>query len=146
MAVKYRLMKNNDASSAYNGQYYAKAVMTDEINLDELAERIQRNCSMKKSDVLGVLTEMVEVMKDELQASHKVVVDGLGTFKIGIKGTYAKTVQAFNPQTNIQSYHVNFRPTYTLIKSGTYTDSEGNVKAKKTAVTDLTEGVSVQAY
>ena len=94
-------MQNANEDSEYFGQYYAKAVHTDEINLEKVAERVQRNCSMKKSDCLAVLTELVEVMKDELQASHSVRIDGLGTFKVGIKGSYAKTAAAFNPAKNI---------------------------------------------
>ena len=146
MAIAYRLVKNNDASSAYNGQYYAKAVITDEITLEELSERVQRNCSMKKSDVYAVLTEFVEVLKDELQASHKIIVDGLGTFKIGIKGTYAKTVQAFNPSTNISGFRVNFRPEASRVKTGTYTDSEGVTRVKYAYISDLTNGATVQKY
>ena len=146
MAVKYKLMQNANEDSEYFGQYYAKAVHTDEINLEKVAERVQRNCSMKKSDCLAVLTELVEVLKDELQSSHKVVIDGLGTFKVGIKGTYAKTAAAFNPSKNISGYKVNFRPSYTLAKTGTYVDDEGNTKVKKAAIAELTSGIRVEAY
>jgi len=146
MAVKYKLMQCTNTKSAYNGYYFAKAVMTDEVNLEALSERIQRNCSMKKSDVLAVLTELVEVLRDELQASHKVVVDGLGTFKVGIKGSYAKTAAAFNAAKNIHSYRVNFRPAYSINKTGTYVDDEGNMKVKKAAMAELTSGIKAEAY
>ena len=146
MAVKYKLMQNGDEDSAYFGQYYAKAVHTDEINLEKVAERVQRNCSMKKSDCLAVLTELVEVMKDELQASHSVRIDGLGTFKVGIKGSYAKTAAAFNPAKNISGYKVNFRPSFTTVRTGTYIDDEGNLKVKKAQIAELTSGIQVQAY
>ena len=94
-----------------------------------------------------MLTELVEVMKDELQASHIVKVDGLGSFKIGIKGTYAETAKDFNANTNITGYRVNFRPTYTTIKTGTTVDaSTGETKVKKANIVDLTNGVTVQEY
>ncbi len=146
MAVKYKLRQCTNQKSEDYGSYYAQAVMTGECNLNQLSERVQRNCSMKKSDVLAVLTEMVEVLKDELQASHKVVIEGLGTFKIGIKGTYAKTAAAYNASKNISGFKVNFRPQYSLEKTGTYTDEEGNVKVKKAAIAELTQGIQVQAY
>ena len=44
----------------------------EKMRLKQLADRIQRQCSMTKGDVLAVLTELVTVMKDELQNSHKV--------------------------------------------------------------------------
>jgi len=139
-------MQCTNTKSTYNGYYFAKVVHTDEITLDKLSERIQRNCSMKKSDVVAVLTELVEVMKDELQASHIVRIDGLGTFKVGIKGSYAKTAAAFNASKNIHSYRVNFRPQYTINKTGTYIDDEGNTKVKKAAIAELTQGIKVEAY
>ena len=147
MAVTYKLMKDTRESSAYKGQYYAKAVHTDTIDLSALADRIQRNCSMKKSDCYAVLTELVEVMKDELQASHIVKVDGLGSFKIGIKGTFCETAKDFNASTNITGYRVNFRPTYTTIKTGTTVDpTTGETKVKKANVVDLTNGITAQEY
>ena len=146
MSVNYRLIQCTSAKSPYNGQYFAKAVHTDETDLEMVAERIQRNCSMKKSDVLAVLTELVEVLRDELQSSHVVRINGLGTFKIGIKGTYAKTAAAFNASKNISGFRVNFRPQYSLEKTGTYVDDEGNTKVKKAAIAELTQGIQVQAY
>lgn len=146
MSVAYKLMQCANTKSAYNGYYYAKAVITDETKLATIAERIQRNCSVKKSDVVAVLTELTEVIKDELQTGHKVTIDGLGSFKIGIKGTYAKTALAFNAGTNITGYKVNFRPTYTVEKTGTTTDADGNTVVKKAAIADLTEGIEVKQY
>ncbi|MDO4195701.1 MAG: HU family DNA-binding protein [Prevotellaceae bacterium] len=144
--ISYKLIKNNNASSANYGRYYARAVMTDEFNLEAIAERIQRNCSMKKSDVLGVLTEMVEVMRDELQASHTVRIDGLGTFKVGIKSRYAKTDSEFNAAQHIYGSRVNFRPEYSVVATGTYVDDEGNTKVKKTHISDLTKDLKFQMY
>ena len=95
MAVLYRLQKNLNPKSSSFGHVYAKAVVTNTIDLNMLADRIQRNCSAKRSDVLAVLTELVEVMQDELQSGHKVKLDGFGSFKIGIRGTTAISVEQF---------------------------------------------------
>jgi len=146
MAVKYKLQQCTNTKSAFNGYYYAKVVITDEVTLATISERVQRNCSVKKSDVVAVLTELTEVIKDELQTGHKVTIDGLGSFKIGIKGSYAKTAAAFNSAKNISGYKVNFRPTYTIEKTGTYVDDDGNTKVKKTAIADLTQGIKAEAY
>lgn len=144
--ISFKLIKNNNETSPNFGRYYARAVMTDEFNLEAIADRIQRNCSMKKSDVLAVLTEMVEVMRDELQASHTVRIDGLGTFKIGIKSSYAKSDTDFNVSQHIHGCRVNFRPEYSVINTGTYVDDDGNTKVKKVHVSDLTKDVKYQMY
>ena len=76
MAVFYRLYQDTKKDSKFKGMWYARSIVTDVVDTEVLAERIQRNCSMKKSDVQAVLTELVEVMNDELQASHRVKLYG----------------------------------------------------------------------
>jgi predicted histone-like DNA-binding protein len=110
MAVLYRLQKNNNPKSTSYGNVYAKAVITDTADLQVLADRIQRNCTAKRSDVLAVLTELVEVMQDELQSGHKVKLDGFGSFKIGIRGTSAESVEKFKVLENVKGLRVNFQP------------------------------------
>ena len=84
MAVIYKIYKNNNKKNAGFGKFYARAMHNGTTNLDDIAAIIERNCSMKKSDVKAVLTELVEVMTAQIQDSKRVKLDGLGTFKIGI--------------------------------------------------------------
>lgn len=110
MAVLYRLQKNLNPKSSSYGNVYAKAVITNTIDLSMLADRIQRNCTAKRSDVVAVLIELVEVMQDELQNGHKVKLDGFGSFKIGIRGTTAESVEEFKVSENVKGLRVNFQP------------------------------------
>ena len=88
MSVLYRLYQNNNKKNtkAY-GKWYAKAVQTNVYGTDELAQEVQRNCSMKKSDVKAVIEELCEVMARELGNSHTIKLSGLGTFRAGLKST-----------------------------------------------------------
>ncbi len=90
--------------------FYGRATHLQTIDENILAERIQRNCSMKKSDVLAVLCELVEVMNDELQNSNKVKLNGLGTFSIGIRSTGAMTEEDYKASENIKGFKVRFLP------------------------------------
>lgn len=110
MAVFYKLYQEAREASKNKGKWYARALMTETVDTEKLAERIQRNCSMKKSDVLAVLTELVEVMNDEMQASHKVRLNGFGSFKIGLKTKPADTAKDFSASTNVVGMRVNFAP------------------------------------
>jgi predicted histone-like DNA-binding protein len=138
MAILYKLWQDNRKTSLYPGKWYAKAVHQTTIGLNDVAARIERNCSMKKSDVLAVLTEMVEVLKDELQNSNIVKLDGFGAFKVGMKTKPAATAADFNPATNVTGYHVNFLPASHSLPNGT--NAKGH--AKRTIVRDLLEGTS----
>ena len=87
MSVYYRLYQNKLKNSKVYGKYFARAVHTDMVDLDDIAEIIERNCTLKRSDVKACLTELVEVMRDKMQSSNKVRINGLGIFKINVKST-----------------------------------------------------------
>ena len=110
MAVIYKIYKNNNKKNAGFGKFYARAMHNGTTNLDDIAAIIERNCSMKKSDVKAVLTELVEVMTAQIQDSKRVKLDGLGTFKIGISTKGAESAAAFNPAKHIKNMRVIFMP------------------------------------
>ena len=57
-----------------------------------------------------MLTELVEVMRDELQASRRVKLDGFGSFKIGLSSKGADNLKDFSVAKNVKSLHVLFMP------------------------------------
>ena len=81
------MYQNKLKNSKVYGKYFARAVHTDMVDLDDIAEIIERNCTLKRSDVKACLTELVEVMRDKMQSSNKVRINGLGIFKINVKST-----------------------------------------------------------
>ena len=109
--VFYKLVQNNNErmTDAFH-KWYAKAVAIGTKNLDDIAEIIQRNCTVKKSDVKAVLTELPEVLKDMLQDSYRVKISGLGSFKMGIKSKGAETVKKFSVSENVTGMHILFLP------------------------------------
>lgn len=106
MAVQYVVKQSKGTLG--KGQYYGRAVHPSTVNLDTIASRIQRSCSMTKGDVLAVLTEMVTVMNDELQNSNKVKLDGFGTFYVGIRTKGAESEEKFTANENIKAFTINF--------------------------------------
>lgn len=110
MSVLYKLHQDNRKNSLNKGKWYGRAVITSTSDTAKLAEIIQRNCTAKRSDVVAVLTELVEVMQSELQASHSVKLDGFGTFKIGLKTKPADTAADFSVGKNVAGMRVNFTP------------------------------------
>jgi len=140
MAVKYILKKlerkfSDGRTDTANGKWYARAISVGTLETADLAEIIQRNCSMKKSDVLAVLTELVEVMTDKLQESYAVKLNDFGTFKIGITSKGADDPTNFTVTNNIVGTHVNFQPAYTVdIATGQRTKALlAGVKVSETA-------------
>ena len=111
MSHLYKLVQNaNEKMTGAFGKWYARPVYTGTIDLDGIAERIQRNSTAKKSDAKAVLTEMVEVITDALQASQRVHINGFGTFKVGMSSKGADDVKKFNILENLKGVRILFQP------------------------------------
>ena len=104
--------------TARSGKWYARMVPVGVIDTRALAEIIQRNCTVKKADVMAVIEELVEVMKDQMQDSKRVKLDGFGSFKIGINCRGARSAKAFTVTDNIEGLHVVFTPERTHDQAG----------------------------
>ena len=72
MAVLYKLRQEKRMKSKFKGQWYARSIAIDTVNTAALADIMQQNCTVKKSDILAVIAELVEVMKQQLQDSKNV--------------------------------------------------------------------------
>ena len=120
MAVLYRLAKNNNQYNPSYGKWYAQSVMTETVDTDALATIMQRNCTVKKSDILAVITELIETMQDQLQNSKRVKLNGFGAFKIGIENTRggAESADKFDARKDIKGLHVLFQPEVKTDSSG----------------------------
>lgn len=125
MSVFYRLYQNNNKRSRVYKKWYARAVMVDTMSTRELAEIMQENCTVKRSDIEAVLRELVPTMTRAMQDSKRVKIDGLGSFKIGLKTKPSVSPKEFSSQKNVLGMHINFMPE-------TYKDSGTNRR-----VTDL---------
>ena len=75
-----------------------------------LAAIMQRNCTLKKADIVAVISELIETMADQLQDSKRVKLNGFGSFKIGIRGEGADSAADFSTSKNIKDLHVLFQP------------------------------------
>ena len=119
MPVFYRLHQDQSVGTKRSGKWYARMVPTGMINTRQLAEIMQRNCTVKKADILAVLDELVETMRDQMQDSKRVKLDGFGSFKIGVSCKGARSAKAFTVTDNVKDLHVVFTPERN-------TDSAGN--------------------
>ena len=110
MSVFFRLHQDQSVGTKRSGKWYARAVPMSMVDTRKLAEIMQRNCTVKRADIMAVLTELVETMRDQLQDSKRVKLDGFGSFKIGINCRGARSAKAFTVSDNIEGLHVVFTP------------------------------------
>ena len=118
MAVLYRTYQDNRDGSITQGQWFGRAVHTGTVELEQLGAEIEENVSVKYSDVMGVLIELVNVMNKHLNASQRVKLNGFGSFKIGLQTKGALREEDFTATKNIVGSRVNFQPEY-KVETGT---------------------------
>ena len=80
MSIRIKLRKNEIKSNRNYGQYFAETVSMGTVGVEQMAEEIARNCTLKPSDVQGALIALQEVMASHLQNGEKVVLPGIITF------------------------------------------------------------------
>ena len=110
MSVFYRLSKVTSPKAKGYGKWYPRAVITQTVDTEMLATIMQRNCTLKKADIVAVISELIETMADQLQDSKRVKLNGFGSFKIGIRGEGADSAADFSTSKNIKGLHVLFQP------------------------------------
>ena len=85
MSQKVELRKNTNARSAAFGKYYWRAVYEDHfVETEELADFIQQQASIKRSDIKATLDELGNAMKHYFELGQKVRLEGIGIFKVGM--------------------------------------------------------------
>jgi hypothetical protein len=109
MAIFYRLVRDGRKDSPYKGKYFARAVNLGTIETDELARIIERNCSVKRSDVLAVLAELSDTISQLLADSHRVRLAGIGSLMVGLNGQPCSDPTEYD-NSYVTGLHLCFKP------------------------------------
>ena len=96
MAVHIKLIKNNIKSSSSYGKYFAKTVSQGEVTLDEIAAEACRNSGFSEGAVVGVVTELQDILKQRLTEGQTVVLPGIGRFSLRVESIGVDNPKAFN--------------------------------------------------
>ena len=102
-----------------NNLFYGRTIKLTTIDLEALAERIQANCTVKKSDCWAVLKELVEVMNLELANSNQIHLDGFGYFYPSVRTRGAMTKAEWNVAECLKDGKVAFKEEHTMTKNPT---------------------------
>ena len=102
--------RDKDASPKFYGHVQASG----DVNLREMAERIQQTCTVHKSDVFAVLVALEDTITDALKGGEIVRLGDLGTVQIGISSKGALTEDDYDDSL-ITKARINFRPGSALV-------------------------------
>ena len=131
MSQKFIKLKNNNRlNTASYGKYYATAVYDNHfVETDEIADYIQRQASVKKSDIKAVLQELGEAMKHFFEMGQKIKLEGIGILKVGFSSIGVTKAEDCGSST-ITTRRVLFQPETERVVVGQEKKSDGTVKQK----------------
>lgn len=109
MSVKYRKVVNNRKNSTTKGKVYGRAVVTDVVYTKAIATKISKRCTVTEPDILAVINALESEIADNLALGNRVVLDGFGSFKVGITTKPADSAKKFT-SANIVGMRIIFSP------------------------------------
>ena len=141
MAQKFKKLQNtNDDSTAF-GKWFATAVYDQHfITTEELAEFIQTQASVKKSDIKAVLDELGAALKHFFELGQKVKLDGIGIFKVGFSSIGVNDKDDCGAQ-NITTRRVLFQPETVRVVVGQQKNKNNKIVQKYVVVKTLVKDV-----
>ena len=97
--VSYSVVKrNNPLDQDAVPKFYAQAQANGHVEIREMADRIQKTCTVTRADVM-----------EALEGGEIVRLADLGTFQIGLSGRGAETEDTYDVSM-IRKARINFRP------------------------------------
>ena len=141
MAQKFIKSKNNNRQSDAYGKYFATAVYDEKfITTDQIADFIQQQCSIKKSDIKAALDELGGAMKHFFELGQKIRLDGIGIFKVGFSSIGVTKVEDCSAAT-ITERRILFQPETERVVVGQTTNKEGKIVQKYVVAKSLIKDV-----
>ena len=105
--VSYSVVKrNNPLDQDAVPKFYAQAQANGHVEIREMADRIQKTCTVTR---VAVLVASEDVIMEALEGGEIVRLADLGTFQIGLSGRGAETEDAYDVSM-IRKARINFRP------------------------------------
>ena len=130
MSQKFIKSQNKNSHSPAHGKYFTKAVYDNSfIETEQLAEFIQTQASVKKSDIKAVLDELGGAMKHFFEMGQKIRLDGIGIFKVGFSSIGVIKLEDCGAA-NITTRRILFQPETTRVVVGQEKKTDGSVKQK----------------
>ena len=110
MAIFVRLEQSKNKTKSSFGKWYLKTVKLDEVHTEEMARNICDNTTFKRSEVKGIIDELVSEMKHQMQMGHVVVLDGLGRFHLSAESEGVADKRQFNLGKHLRRVVCKFLP------------------------------------
>ena len=108
MALKYRIVERQNALTK-TLQYYAQVEPVEPLNLQDIAEGIEKTSTVSSADIKAVLDALQFEVIRALRAGNSVRLGDLGSFRPTLSSRAALSAEAFTAA-NLRRVRVQFSP------------------------------------
>lgn len=123
--IRYKIYQNQQKKGLNAGKWFARAVSDETFDLGKLAEHMSKHNSPYSGGVIkGVLSDMVECIKELLLDGKCVKIDDLAIFGVGIRSKAADTLEDFSLEKNVTGMRLKARATGNLSTTNLKLDSQ----------------------
>ena len=109
MSIEYDFYRNPNSQGTNKKRYHARVVSSDRISTDELAEEIQKECSLTITDVKAVLIALGDKLAKHLGEGSKVHLEGIGYFQVNLQCKEEVRTTRSVRSDNVQFKSVSYR-------------------------------------
>ena len=145
MAQMYVKTQNkNSKSEAYNKWYLRAVYPKNAVGTEAIADFIQTQASVKRSDVIAVLNELGGALNHYLLLGERVQLKDIGSFKVGFS-SLGVTDSDDATAHNIYGVRVLFQPeTVRTAQTPTRDDQTGEIIRHYTTTKKMLEGITFE--
>ena len=123
--IRYKIYQNQQKKGLNAGKWVARAVSDETFDLAKLAEHMSKHNSPYSGGVIkGVLSDMVDCIKELLLDGKCVKIDDLAIFGVGIRSKAADTLEEFSLEKNVTGMRLKARATGNLSTTNLKLDSQ----------------------
>ena len=109
MAIQYEFYRNPNSQGTNKKRYHARVVPTGNITTDQLADEIQKECSLTVADVKSVLIALADKMASYLGEGRKIHLEDIGYFQVNLRcKEEVRTTHAVRSE-NVEFKSVSYR-------------------------------------
>ena len=117
MALKYEFYTNPNCAITKKRRYHARVVPNGRVSTDQLAQEIQKSCTLTVADVKSVLIALADKLSEHLGEGRKVYLEGIGYFQVNLHcKEEVRTMHAVRSE-NVEFKSVSFRADIELKKN-----------------------------
>lgn len=124
--ITLNIYQNQNKQSKGYQKWYGRVKHSTPIDAATLCDHVAMDSGLERADVATVFDAVLKQIKEQLCGGHPIKIEGLGTFKIGIKSKGVSTLDikkshpTFDPETDdprkylsgrqVESSHILFTP------------------------------------